>query len=1813
MNAESGRVNMPNAGRLLIVDDEVELMTVLCESLSKQGFEVRGFTTGEEALTALGNGDFDILLTDLMMPTMDGISLLRRALALNPQLVGVVMTGQGTVPTAVEAMQIGAFDYMLKPFKMRVLLPLLTRAMEVRRLRMENIQLHDTAAIHNLSQTIALTLDAKTIVEKTADAALQQYEGDEVSVLLWLSNTANNELEIAAVRGKNREALLGQRVPVQGSIAGWVAEHQEAVSLTGAVHDERFAPLYPRPDIRAAVSIPMLAGGQLLGVLNVSSLRRREFTPGEVKALNVLASTAASALANGHLYTALQESEERFRALIENSSDAIILLDAKGTIMFTSPATSHILGYPLSEIVGVNSLTLFHPVDAERAATQFRECLNEPGHLNLGEFRLRHRQGGWRWVEGTARNLLAEPSVDGVIINFHDITERKHADEIVKASEAKYKELVELASDGITVSDGQGNYLEVNSSLCAMLGYTREEFLQLNARQVVADLAENPPDYDDLRAGNHYVLEHPFIHKNGEIVPVEISARMLSSGNFQAIVRDIRQRKQAEEALRESEARFRQVWEATSDAMALSDAEGITLAANPAYFNLYGYTSDQIIGQNFTIIFREEVRTMAIEQYKALFLREALPPAFESVIRRGDGTERLVESRVVFLTTAGKRTALLSTIRDITERQQMQAALVESERAYRTLFENAPIGLYKTTANGEILDANSTMVKTFGFKDQTAFLAANIASMYVDPTSNDKFLSEIEKQGIVIGLEAEFHHQDGTTFWAEDYIRAVRDEAGNIVAYEGSLIETTERRKAAAAIQESEARFSALFRASPAAISLTTISDGRLIDVNEAFEKLFGYSPAEAIGQTALSLGLWPESERRQKVVKQLQTEGSVQGAELTFRHRSGRLVETLTSLEIVELGGQAYIIGLSQDISERKQAQEAIRASETKYRELVELASDGIAVINPQGQLIEVNTRYREMSGYTREELLQMTLREVIDSSDLEQAPLDFRPILAGETLLIERVWRRKDGALLPVEISAKRMPEGTLHAIIRDISERKKAEAALRASAELLQLVVNSAPLVITAVDTQGIFTLSEGAGLRRTGRRPGEAVGLSAFEVYKTLEIIKSDGTLILGAEAFRQGLAGEALSGMAEVNGVPFSHTFTPVRSANAQVTGVVAISIDLTDLKQADEKIRFQAHLLDTVGQAVIGTDLSGGINYWNRFAETLYGWTTAEALGRNVLEIVPSDTIQNRAVAILPQMQTGESWSGESIVHRRDGHTFQTLVNISPVREESGTLIGMVGIITDISELKQREYELQALADANARLRTTESRAEMPALILDLIMELFKAEGASLNILDAPAAEWVVELGRGNLADATGVRHPQALGLSGKVIASGELYLSDSANSDPNELSLIRVPEHFSLAGAPLVAEGNTIGVLWVGRRAVTTGAEAGLLMAIADITANAIHRATLHDETERRLSQLQALRAIDQAIKSSLDLRLTLAIVLEHIVGQLRVDAADILLLNPFTKFLEFAAGRGFRTKLPERVQVRLGEGYAGKAALERTIIQVPNLNERSDNARLMAALAAEGFASYYAVPLIAKGQVQGVLEIFHRAPLKSDDDWLEFLEALADQTAIAVDNANLFTDLQRTNTDLLLAYNATIEGWSHALDLRDKETEGHSQRVTQLTLELARAMNAFGERDFTYLRWGALLHDIGKMGIPDQILLKPGKLTDEEWEIMKRHPTYAFELLAPIAYLKPALDIPYCHHEKWDGTGYPRGLKAEQIPLAARLFAIVDVWDALRSDRPYRAAWSAAKVREHIQSLSGTHFDPQVVELFLQVVQDT
>lgn len=360
-------------------------------------------------------------------------------------------------------------------------------------------------------------------------------------------------------------------------------------------------------------------------------------------------------------------------------------------------------------------------------------------------------------------------------------------------------------------------------------------------------------------------------------------------------------------------------------------------------------------------------------------------------------------------------------------------------------------------------------------------------------------------------------------------------------------------------------------------------------------------------------------------------------------------------------------------------------------------------------------------------------------------------------------------------------------------------------------------------------------------------------------------------------------------------------------------------------------------------------------------------------------------------------------------------------------------------------------------------------------------------------------------------------------------------------------------------------------------------------------------------DQMKLKQSQLRALMSVGQAINSSLGLRRVLEEVMDSLISLMHAERG-FLMLRESNGELAVQIARGIaHINLDE-------EAFKVSKTIVRKVVEsgapVLTTNAQADprfDAQL--SVAAYQLRSILCVPLKLKDDLIGVLYVDNRAHagiFKEND--LELISGFADQAAVAIDSARLFEDLQESHRELELAYQATLEGWVRALDLRDKETEGHTQRVTILTERLARSMGVEGDALINITR-GALLHDIGKMAIPDGILLKPGQLTDDERMLIQKHPVYAYQMLSPIAFLIPAIDIPYCHHEKWDGSGYPRGLRGKEIPFAARIFPVIDVWDALTSNRPYRKALPQYEVRQRIKNDSGKHFDPVVVDAFMEM----
>jgi PAS domain S-box-containing protein/putative nucleotidyltransferase with HDIG domain len=990
--------------------------------------------------------------------------------------------------------------------------------------------------------------------------------------------------------------------------------------------------------------------------------------------------------------------------------------------------------------------------------------------------------------------------------------------------------------------------------------------------------------------------------------------------------------------------------------------------------------------------------------------------------------------------------------------------------------------------------------------------------------------------------------------------------------------------------QEAQASYKALFDGVP--VGLFRIARaGRIIDANATLAVMLGYADRDALLAANLNAAdIHVNVEDRATVQAMSERAGGMADLLVPLQRRDGSRLWVLESGQAVrDRSGQiAYYGGSVQDITDRQRAAEAEHDQIT----LTEALRDTADALN---------------STLNFDEVLERILANVN-----HVVPGDTANIMLCEGSVARVVRRRGYGAL---------RPEAALPAHDLVVSE----------VANLCQMAATRQPLIVSDVETDpGWQDFATTRWIRSYAGAPicvkGQVIGFinldSAIPGFFTARyagplqafadqaaIALENARLLAEAERRAEQLkllydAGLALNNLRE----PRSLLEFLFRSA---LRVVQADRAEFFQFRPATNSLRLEL----AFGYAETTPTTLNDYDFRADSDTRVNGWV---AVHRRPMSL-PDLTASPLYVVIDPALRSG-LWVPVEHEHRLLG--ILAVLSLRPQAftaqdEQLLTLFASQAAVALenvrlFAETRRRLEELEAVNKLSVTLRSAQSLDEMAAGLLEQSLAQWQAGDGAVWLYDRPRHQLIAAAQRGWLAESETELNAVGEIIAAPVFDSGGPFSAVEFVEDPQLAALpaLPLPAGWGGTAVPIRAAQDVIGVLCVSvqlPRALTAD-DLPLLNALAEIAGNAMHRATLYAQTEQRLQRLAALREIDSAISTSVDLRLTLDVLLDQVTSQLRVDAADVLVLDAATQVLRYATGRGFLGFQAATARLRLGEGLAGRCALERRRLSALSAADILQAAGRAARLSGERFQAYFAAPLIAKGQVKGVLEIFHRSALQPDAEWLDFLETLGRQAAIAIDNTTLFDQLQRSNTELMLAYDATLEGWSHALDLRDKEPEGHAQRVAETAMELARRMG-IGEADLIHVRRGALLHDIGQMGVPDNILRKPGPLTAEERTVMCQHPEYAYEMLAPIVFLRPALDIPYCHHEMWDGTGYPRGLRGEQIPLAARVFAVVDVWDALNSDRPYRAAWPRDRVRAYLRERAGAHFDPQVVAAFLEL----
>ncbi len=1491
---------------------------------------------------------------------------------------------------------------------------------------------------------------------------------------------------------------------------------------------------------------------------------------------------------------ALANSEKRYRNLFENARLAIFQSTPEGKVLRVNSEFARMFGYlsPEDVIQSVKNIATDLYVDPSRRGEILRLRKKDPS-LSLFENLYRRKDGSTFWGRlyvRTARDSEGtEPYFEGFI---EDISKKRAMSEALGESEEKFRLLFQNSPAGVALVGLDGKYLAVNPAFCEIFGYTAKELLATDFFGIThpGDAGTSRELMKGVLAGKGKSLHFSkrYIHKDGHTIWAEINSALVygadgKPSHFVTHVMDVTGKKQAEEALRKSEAHYRALVETSPIAIAITDLDAKVLMGNREAARLLGFKRlEDLIGKSAFEFFAPDELGRAGENLQKT-LAEGITSNTEYRLVKKDGSLFPAElSAAVLLDAQGKPAEFMALIHDISERKLMEEALRESEEKYRLLFELSPdsIAVYQ---DGKIVFANAATARLLGASSPEALIGRPMLD-FVHPDYRQLVIErsrQQERDGRPAPVaEEKFIRLDGGAIDVE--VTAAPIQYAGKKAHLVICRDISERLRAGKALRESEEKFRSLFANSLEGMGLS--KGNRVVDANKATLEIFGYENLEEFAARPLLDHVAPESRSAIRDYLEKTRRGERYDKRFTYKiiRKNGEKRDVEISIEHLTLGEEVFTQSTFRDVTERKQADEMLREKEERFRATFENANVGVCIVGLDGRLLQVNQQMCAMFGYTRDELERMTVNTIAYPEDADVSSAFIHQAIAGETDQsgFDKRYLHKDGHVIWGHVSSSlvRDPRGEpLYFIshVQDISDRKQAEGALRESEEKFSRLFQDAPvlIVITDIASGACLDVNEEA-LRVFGYQRDEIVGRALVDIGA---ITRADRARLLDAAKTGSREDGIEMTFHAK-DGHPVVGLFRGERITIAGRECVLGAMVDITERKKAEEDLKALAirheALLAAIPEIVMEVDKNKTYIWANSAGKAFFG---EDVLGK------PADFYfegeQETYTAVQPLFNGSEDTIYvESWQRRKDGQKRLLGWWCRTMKDDRGNVSGALSSARDITERRRAEEEIRNLS------RFPE---ENPNSVMRMTPEgvLLYANKSSRPFLE----NWKIGVGQ-PVPDDCGAQIREAF--AARQVKTIETVLGERI---------------FRCTVAPIVDAG----YVNVYARDITDRrrAEEAVARQTEELRQRNLELARVNELTDRRLQQLAAMRTVDMAISSSFKSELVMDILLEQLTSQLKIHAADILIFHPAMQGFRFFCGRGFYSSPASLDYLRLTESYAGRATQERRMVKVPHLDEKKDGSKIFPKIAKEGFVSYACLPLIAKGQIKGVMEICQREPLELSPEEDSFLEMMAGQAAIAIDNAEMFEHLQSSRDELQLAFNSTLAGWARALELRDRESEGETQRGADLAMRLAQTLGE-SDNDLTNLYRGAILHDVGMMSVPDGILLKPGPLTNEDWEIVHRHPQIAYDILSQVLFLRPALDVPHAHHERWDGSGYPLGSQGEHIPLAGRIFAVVDVWNALRSDRPYRKAWTDAKASDYIRSQAGKQFDPAVVQAFLRLI---
>lgn len=1146
------------------------------------------------------------------------------------------------------------------------------------------------------------------------------------------------------------------------------------------------------------------------------------------------------------------------------------------------------------------------------------------------------------------------------------------------------------------------------------------------------------------------------------------------------------------------------------------------------------------------------------------------------------------------------------------EQKRVEEELFESDTRLKLFIDTSPDAVIYVDSQGAIRLVNPRFNHMLEIDEGFDLNGVNILRFFVLDESTG---SEAELRKKLTGSKTHkgYYHAttvSGKVIPVEVNIREITSAQGRNTGYIGVVRDMSEWEHTLQSLKNREAQYRAIVEDNPELI-VRFNQDGVVTFANQSYAAFYGVLSSDLVGRKLIETV--PDQLRPviQMILNYVSPKMAPAVKEVTYEdnNRETRWFRWKTRAILDDRGELIEYQSVGEDVSSEKSSRQAHQLSEQMMRGLFESIKLIAIMLDPSGQVTFVNSHFLEVSGWPKQEVLgeNWTEKFVPPEERYQVKKLIFDGMVNGkiiqrnDNMILTRAGEQRliswHNAML---FNDRRIPQG-IAAIGEDITDKfyvertqevvyKIAESSLTATsldelyASLHKALMGLMPaenFFIALYDRQAeilsypyyVDKYDEcpnpgppGRGLTEYILRTGKTL-LVTPEVFNLL--IEENEVESVGAPCV--DWLGVPLIVDNEVIGAMVTQSYTEgvrFKKRDEQMFTFVSTQVAMAiERKRAEQELlssQRRSELLITAStDGIFLETLAGKILDSNEVASKMYGYTHDELINMRLQDLVDPGFLTDKVDYIHWLLTRGEVASDIPNV-RKDGTIFP--VEISTRLATTNNQTYAVAYVRDITERKKAE---RALVESEENFRSLAQTA---------------AAGIFIH-MDGPFVyvnpKW---------AEITAYTEEelQALTLMEVIAPTSRSQVEKvTRRHQKNDYSVQRYEtEILTKGGQTKWVDITTSGIVYQGKDAVIGTA--------IDIT-----------DRKQKESELEMVAKISEALRVAMTRDEVRTSVLHEIMNFLDIDGTLIGTVEPSANKEILCRTMGCFSPA-DNTTLKNNEGLIGYIVTTGK----PYVNHHaSHDPYFTLPELLSNLSSISGVPLITNGETIGALMIGSTRILT--DNELRLLKTIGDMTASALHRADLYEQTSSQAHELKLAYDATLEGWAHALELRDKETQGHSLRIANMTIKLAKLMG-YNEQDLENVRKGALLHDIGKMGIPDTILLKPGSLTEEEWNLMRMHPEYARQMLIDLPYFKNALDIPYCHHEWWDGSGYPRGLKGDDIPLTARIFAIVDAWDALISDRPYRKAWSKRDALAHIIDQSGNHFDPDVVNAFVKMLKD-